>query len=134
MQLEAIGIAVQPLSVRAGDVVVFDVRIDHAGQVPTARERLAHRLFKGVGRVARQDPETLFAKARCKMGSVSRQATDRMGVFMTFGPNTSGTTAFEAGLAAHDPDSLGILDTAATALDPGVQKTLSEKNIAIMRP
>ena len=34
---------------RAGDAIVFDVRIDHAGQMPTLVDRGIRKLFERIG-------------------------------------------------------------------------------------
>ena len=120
----------KPLAIRTGDVVVFDVRIDHAGQMPTVAQRMAHRLAKGVGPWTRTDPDALFAKGRRTFG---RRKNDRMGVFLTFGP-AAASAAFEAGLALHDPAALGIDSGNPQALDAGIRQMLAERHIGLIRP
>jgi hypothetical protein len=93
---------VAPVPVRAGDIVVFDVRIDHAGQLPTFSEKLLHRLLRGAGHYLRKDPEKWYSRARSMINSIRLDHIPRIGVFMTFGPRTQHTFAYEkAGRMRH---------------------------------
>jgi hypothetical protein len=110
--------------VRAGDAVVFDVRLDHAGQLPSLSGRIAHRLLAGAATLSRREAaERWFTAARAAVRQV-RAAGDRMAVFATFGPATDCTFTYErAGRVWHgvpprpfDPAVLASLDARGVGL------------------
>lgn len=97
------------LAVRAGDAIIFDVRIEHAGQAPTSVDRSLRKLFELIGPRLRLDPQKAFTTTR----RIIRQITmkpDRVGVFMTFGPSDAQTLSYaEEGTHRH-PGVKGTLN------------------------
>jgi hypothetical protein len=86
---EAVGV---PLRSKAGDAVVFDVRMDHRGRRPNAAERLLHFSSRVIKRVLGPvfpalkkpgDVKLMYSLARA-WAHLTGQPT-RMSVFFTFG-------------------------------------------------
>lgn len=74
------------LTTKAGDIVIFDVRLNHTGRIPNLVERAlknASRLLNGGNR-NRQDSPLITAVARAVSLLYGRK--DRMSVFFTYGP------------------------------------------------
>lgn len=93
----------QTLPVAAGDVIVFDVRIDHRGARRRLAERLLHRACRAGGRIAGTDGERIFTAVRTRLRRRFGREP-RIGVFLTFGPRAPETEAYErAGRAVHGP-------------------------------
>ncbi len=112
------------VAVRAGDAIVFDVRLDHAGQQPTLTERAMHRAMFGLGFCTRRSPEDLFTAAR-QRGRFVKQI-DRLGIFATFGPQRPCTFAYEnAGRWRHGHPP--------TPLDPEVGEALRQNNVLVLQ-
>ncbi|MFN3525410.1 MAG: hypothetical protein ACK4YU_04920 [Paracoccus sp. (in: a-proteobacteria)] len=89
------------LETRAGDVVVFDVRLDHAGQPPDLATRILRLLTKPLARITGQDAEALLTRCRAVL---LRGKPDRIAFFMTFGPDNYWTRMYEqAGRHRHGP-------------------------------
>jgi hypothetical protein len=108
---------VEALDVRRGDVIAFDIRIDHAGRMPTLVERLAHRLLAGLGAVLRIDPEPAYTALRRGVRLLTGRGRQRVGVFLTFGPEGPATRAYEAaGRHEHGPLPAPLDPAAAAAL------------------
>jgi hypothetical protein len=104
MMVDGRKICFKPLPIRTGDVIIFDVRIDHAGQSPSISDKFLHCLFKMAGFWFKADAERWFTVARSRFASISRKQQDRMAVFMTFGPAAPCTYAYEkAGRKRHGP-------------------------------
>ncbi|MRX52051.1 phytanoyl-CoA dioxygenase [Paracoccus sp. S-4012] len=107
------------LPIRRGDVAVFDVRINHAGQLPTLGERLAHRLAVWFARALGGDPEVTYTRLRENYRALMAKRQSRLAVFMTFGPNGPALQAYEkAGRHRHGPlpadiDAAAVADFAA---------------------
>jgi hypothetical protein len=107
-------------------VVVFDVRLWHAGQVSTLGERAVHRFFCKVGPFLGVDPEAGLARTRSFIRTL-RRTPDRMGIFLTFGPRHPWTTLYQrAGWHRHGPYPC--------ALAPQIARKLSAHDIVLMRP
>ncbi|MBL0373805.1 hypothetical protein JJB09_17415 [Rhizobium sp. KVB221] len=99
----------QKIAIRAGDAIVFDVRIEHAGQMPTLVDRDARRLFERIGPRLRLDVQKTFTLTRSIIRWLGR-TSDRAAIFMTFGPSEAWTYSYiEEGRNRH----------------PGVRGTLS---------
>lgn len=97
------------LGVRAGDAIIFDVRIEHAGQMPTLIDRSLRKFFERIGPLLRLDVQKAFTVTRSIIRRLSR-TPDRVAVFMTFGPSDAETYSYaEEGRHRH----------------PGVRGTLS---------
>ncbi len=98
----------RPIAVRAGDAIVFDVRIEHAGQLPTRTDRAMRKLIERVGPFFHLDTQKAFTSTR----AIIRRATgtpDRVAVFTTFGPAEAWTYSYaEEGRNLH-PDVRGTL-------------------------
>ena len=100
-----------PLAVRAGDILIFDVRIDHAGRLPTLAEKVLRR---GL-RLTATDAEASLTRLRSALRRASRDV-DRIGVFATFGPDDDWTRAYErAGRHRHGPFPAPIAEDAGAA-------------------
>ncbi len=98
----------RPIAVRAGDAIVFDVRIEHAGQLPTFTDRAVRKFIERVGPWLHLDAQKAFTSTRAMI----RRATgvpDRVAVFMTFGPAEAWTYSYaEEGRHLH-PEVDGAL-------------------------
>jgi hypothetical protein len=102
-----------PLAVRAGDVLIFDVRLDHAGRIPS----LADRLLRRGMRLAAPDAESSFTGLRSCLRRASGGA-DRLAVFATFGSDNDWTYAYErAGRHRHGPLPAPLAEDARAAFD-----------------
>ena len=88
---------IKKAAVRAGDALVFDVRIDHLGQLPTFVDKVLRKILQGVGPRLHFDAEKAFSRSRSLMRSFRRKAQDRMAIFMTFGPSEAWTLAYAEG-------------------------------------
>lgn len=105
----------QVLGVKAGDIVIFDVRIDHAGQPPGLVQRALNRPLRALSRVTGLDPDATMTRLR---SALPGQGPDRLAVFMTFGPDAPATRAYEAaGRHRHGPAPAPLSHDAALALD-----------------
>jgi hypothetical protein len=97
------------LGVRAGDAIIFDVRIEHAGQMPTLVDRSLRKFFERIGPRLSLDSQKAFTVARSALRRVAG-TPDRVALFMTFGPSDAWTHSYaEEGCNRH----------------PGVRGTLS---------
>lgn len=76
---------------RAGDAVLFDVRLTHAGRFARPTERVIHRLSRLAAR-GETDPE--FAVRLRERFWRLRGSPDRVGLFFTFGAPGSWTDTF----------------------------------------
>jgi hypothetical protein len=72
--------------VRAGDMIIFDVRIDHLGQLPTLTDKLLRAGFAMVGSGLGFDAQKAFTQCRSLARRFNPRASDRLAIFMTFGP------------------------------------------------
>ncbi|MBB3657693.1 hypothetical protein FHX15_002935 [Rhizobium sp. BK650] len=109
------------LAIRAGDAIIFDVRIEHAGQMPTLVDRSLRKFFERVGPLLRLDVQKAFTSARSIIRRLSR-TPDRVAVFMTFGPSDAETYSYaEEGRHRH-PGVRG-------ALSADVLRQLAANNI-----
>jgi hypothetical protein len=92
----------RPVPVRAGDVIVFDVRLDHAGRLATVVEKLLRKGCFEISRVFGANPEKWFTNARKMLNTLNIVHRHRLGVFLTFGPCNSNTYLYErAGRHRH---------------------------------
>ena len=92
------------LGMNAGDVLIFDVRIDHAGQFPSMAEKALRRVTRPLAGWLDKDPERLFAEARLRLKPQRLMRRERMAVYLTFGPRLPGTYAYElSGRTNHGP-------------------------------
>lgn len=97
---------VKAAAVRAGDALVFDVRIDHLGQLPTLTDKVLRKVLEGVGPRLHVDAQKAFTRSRSMVRWLRRKTQDRMAVFMTFGPSEAWTIAYaEACQHRHAPVS-----------------------------
>ena len=119
--------AARSLAVQAGDLIVFDVRIDHAGQFPSYADKLLHRLLMLSSRLLKRDPEQQFALLRSALAARRGGMQDRMAVYFTFGRPNQATYSYEqAGRRNHGP--------LPADLDVAVRATLSYWNIGLIEP
>jgi hypothetical protein len=96
------------LAVRAGDAIIFDVRIEHAGQAPTSLDRSLRKLFEMTGPRLRFNPQKAFTTTRRIIRRITMKP-DRVGVFMTFGSSGAQTLSYaEEGKRRH-PGVTGTL-------------------------
>lgn len=108
--------------VKAGDVIVFDVRIDHAGRFPKLHERVMQKGLAVLGRVSHRDPEPIFTALRKRM-----LRRDRLAVYLTFGPDAPCTYEYEAaGRRAHGP--------LPAALDGRALAAFTGAHISVIQP
>jgi len=110
-QAQAQNMPEKKVAVRAGDAIVFDVRIDHAGQMPTLMDRGIRTLFERIGPRLQLDAQKAFTMTRSIMRRIGG-TPDRVAIFMTFGPSEAWTYSYvEEGRNRH----------------PAVRGTLSEE-------
>jgi len=110
------------LGVRAGDAIIFDVRIEHAGQMPTFVDRSLRRIFERIWPRLRLDAEKAFTLTRSIIRRIGR-TPDRVAVFMTFGASDAWTHSYaEEGCNRH-PEVRGTLSAE-------VLRQLAANNIA----
>jgi hypothetical protein len=96
------------VAIRAGDAIIFDVRIAHAGQMPSVLDKTIRRFFEKFGPLIRVDAQKGFTSTRAFIRSISRKQP-RIGVFMTFGPSEPRTYSYaEEGQHLH-PSVRGTL-------------------------
>ncbi|QUS35101.1 hypothetical protein [Falsirhodobacter algicola] len=105
------------LETQAGDVVVFDVRMDHAGQPPNLMTRMLRRQLGLIAPPLGLDQERMLTGIRARL-----PGPDRLAVFMTFGPDTPATRAYAAaGQHRHGPAPAPLSAGAEAALHrPGL--------------
>jgi hypothetical protein len=115
----------QALAIRAGDVIVFDVRVDHAGQFPSIWDKSLRRmLMLGCG-IFGYDAEAWFSTLRSALCKGVRRADERMAIYLTFGRPDPVTYAYEeTGRQNHGP--------LPAALDEDVRKRLAGRNITLI--
>lgn len=91
-------------AVRAGDALIFDVRIDHLGQLPTLTDRVLRKVLEKLGPKLHIDAQKTLTQARSAMRWLRHKTADRMAVFVTFGPSEPWTLAYaEACQRRHAP-------------------------------
>ncbi len=114
------------LPVAAGDVVLFDVRVDHRGAPRGLADRLLHRSCRTAARLADTDGERLFSRVRARLrGGLGRPP--RIGVFLTFGPQAPETETYErAGRAVHGP--------VPAPLEPALAARLARWRMSLIGP
>ncbi|MEP9373352.1 phytanoyl-CoA dioxygenase family protein [Mesorhizobium sp. KR1-2] len=96
------------IAVRAGDAILFDVRIEHAGQMSTLVERGLRKLCDWIGSRLRPDAQKAFTSTRSILRWIGR-TPERVAVFMTFGPSDAWTYSnVEKGRNRH-PAARGTL-------------------------
>ena len=118
---------VRALTVRAGDVVVFDVRIDHAGRTASLAERALRWCLAAAPRWLKLDHERTFAVARARLARMLGHAQPRMAAYLTFGPDLPCTY----GYAQTGREDHGLV---AGALDATVLGRLANHHIALIQP
>lgn len=112
----------KPIGVRAGDAIIFDVRIEHAGQMPTAVDKILRRSCEWIGPRLHLDVQRAFTSARSVLRTI-HGGGDRVAVFMTFGPSDAGTYSYiEEGWNRHPGDR--------GTFSPAVLARLAVKNVA----
>jgi hypothetical protein len=79
--------------VSAGDMIIFDVRIDHLGQLTTLTDRLLRVSFAAAGARLNFDAQKAFARSRSAVRWMRPGVSDRVAIFMTFGPCGTGARA-----------------------------------------
>lgn len=124
-QLMEDGAALPPqrLETKAGDAVVFDVRIDHAGQPPDMTTRVLRRVSSKVAPIFGQDPDSMLTRIRAGIG---RGKQNRLAFFMTFGPDAYWTHEYEkSGRHRHGPPP---------PLDVAAQTALRDLHLEMIRP
>jgi len=120
---------VQPASVRAGDAVIFDVRIDHVGQFPSVSDKLLRRGLEGLGPRLHVDPQKAFSRLRTLLRWAHPGSGDRIAAFMTFGPAHDWTRAYaEAGGRRHAPVAAAMsseVSASVSGTSPGCSGSIS---------
>jgi hypothetical protein len=81
--------------VSAGDMIIFDVRIDHLGQLTTVAERMLRMSFVMAGARLHFDAQKAFSQSRSIMRWFHPHTSDRVAIFMTFGPCRTGDAVWE---------------------------------------
>ncbi|WP_261333070.1 phytanoyl-CoA dioxygenase [Rhizobium leguminosarum] len=110
------------LGIRAGDAIIFDVRIEHAGQMPTFVDRSLRKFCGRIGPRLRVDSQKAFTVARSVLRRMAG-TPDSIALFMTFGPSNAWTHSYaEEGCNRH-PEVRGTLSAE-------VLRQLAANNIA----
>lgn len=99
------------LQTHSGDVVLFDVRLTHSGQVPERSDRAVAKVARVLPRSVRQ---RLVAVARRAVNRVSGRP-DRLAVFFAFGPNVPATETYAIRNLAREHEQTGRF---VSMLDP----------------
>ncbi|PDS97350.1 hypothetical protein CO659_13590 [Rhizobium sp. S9] len=100
------------MGIGAGDAIIFDVRIEHAGQMPTLVDRSLRKFFERIGPRLRLDSQKAFTLTRSALRRMVGTG-DRMALFMTFGPSDPWTRSYaEEGCNRH-PGVRGMLSAEA---------------------
>ena len=99
------------LQTLTGDVVLFDVRLTHSGQMPEQSDRAVAKVARVLPRSVRQQ---LVALARRGVNRVSRRP-DRLAVFFAFGPNVQATETYAIRNLAREHEQTG---RSLSMLDP----------------
>ncbi|MCX5480721.1 phytanoyl-CoA dioxygenase family protein [Kaistia geumhonensis] len=116
---------VEPAAVRAGDAVVFDIRIDHVGQFPSLSDKLMRRGFEKIGPRLNVDPQKAFSKARALLRRSHPHGPDRMAIFMTFGPSHEWTRAYASACEQlHAPVD--------ASMNPDVMAHLAARGVSVL--
>ncbi|KAB0680353.1 phytanoyl-CoA dioxygenase family protein [Aureimonas leprariae] len=102
---------VRNTAVRAGDAIVFDIRIDHLGQLPTRTERILRRVFDELPQRLQIDPQKAFTKSRSMLRLLHVGQKDRMAIFMTFGSSEEWTRVYAGAARRHSGSDYGDVAT-----------------------
>ncbi|WP_244540154.1 phytanoyl-CoA dioxygenase [Kaistia soli] len=94
MRVDGMDLPVEGTSVRPGDAVIFDVRIDHVGQMPSLTDRMLRKTLEAFGPRLHFDVQKAFTRSRSFLRAATGHMSDRMAVFMTFGPSEAWTHAY----------------------------------------
>jgi hypothetical protein len=117
---------VKKAAVEAGDALIFDVRIDHLGQLPTVTDKVLRKFLERLGPPLHVDAQKAFTRSRSMVRWFHRKAQDRMAIFMTFGPQEAWTLAYaEACKHRHVPVS--------GKLTPEVLSHLAVNHVALLQ-
>lgn len=117
---------IKAAAVRAGDALIFDVRIDHLGQLPTVTDKALRKVLERVGPKLHIDAQKAFSQSRSMVRWFRRKAQDRMAVFLTFGPSEAWTIAYaDACKHRHAPVSGRLTDD--------VLSHLAANNVALLQ-
>jgi hypothetical protein len=110
---------------RAGDAVIFDVRLSHCGQTPD----LIERLFKAINAVTRshdgQDSRLISGIQRCYWRLRGR--SERLAMFFTFGAPNAQTRVFAEANMARQQAQAG----SDVGLPPSLCETLKAHGIRV---
>lgn len=83
------------LPVKAGDAVIFDLRLDHVGIMPTWSERALHRLLCTLQKPLRLNADRVYTALRAGVAALRPGQRPRFGIFITFGPSNGSVYAYE---------------------------------------
>ena len=84
----------EALGVEPGDVIVFDMRLDHAGLFPSPVDRLIQKFLKSGGRWLKRDHETWYTLLRAGLRMIGKKS-ERIAVYLTFGGPNPATYAYQ---------------------------------------
>ncbi|MBZ9936051.1 phytanoyl-CoA dioxygenase [Mesorhizobium sp. BR1-1-16] len=112
MRTDGSGLPVEGTSVRPGDAIIFDVRIDHVGQMPTVTDKLLRKTLVALGPRLGFDVQKAFTKSRSILRAASGKMSDRMAVFMTFGPSEAWTHTYAEAARYRHKELARTLDDA----------------------
>ncbi len=115
------------LSVRSGDVILFDVRIDHAGQMQSLGEKLLRRISQWRAKATGGDADAIYTRGRARVRARDiGNSHSRMAIFMTFGDKAPPIYTYElAGTEFHGARYAPI--------DPGAAAVLAARNVEVIR-
>jgi hypothetical protein len=110
------------LATRAGDAVLFDVRLSHIGQIPDPVEKTLIGLNQLLNRGDRKRPDNEFVVALKNIYWRIRNRHDKMSIFFTFGVNNDYTQQFARSNMARQNTQAGL---SSEEIRPALVKRLS---------
>lgn len=116
------------LRTRAGDVVFFDVRLNHCGQLPDRVERGIKVLAKLATGGSRAKEEPVWVSRLRETYMRARGREDRLSVFFTYGAANRFTEEFAA---ANMRRQLRQAGEPEASLPPGLVRALEEQGVPL---
>ena len=82
------------LETNAGDLIIFDVRLNHIGRTPNVFERMLKNASRVLNLGDRNKPDAAFITSLASMAGKIVGRNDRLSIFFTYGPPNSFTYDF----------------------------------------
>jgi len=113
---------------KRGDVVFFDVRLNHCGQIPDRIERGIQLVAKVATRGSRAKQEPTWVSGLREAYLRARGREDRLSVFFTYGAANRYTEEFAAANMRRQLRQAGAPEA---ALAPGLVRALQEQGVPL---